>query len=134
VRSDHISDLIALTLVELNLSYLLYRPNASKSILPAASIHLPYTSRSAYPWKSQPAAFHPHQTRARDTIVMDLITGSTGSQYKPNPPQKRDWHTVPTRKKLKVIQYFLHHRIEEPEVREGLKQKQRCLKGLEWNG
>jgi hypothetical protein len=130
VRSDHISDLI--TLVEPNLSYLLYCPNASTPILPAASIQLPYTSRSAYPGKPQPAAFHPHQTRTRELIVMDLI--STGSQYKLDPPQKRDWHTVSARKKLKVIEYFLHHRIEEPEVREGLKRKQRCLKGLEWDG
>jgi len=64
--------------------------------------------------------------------MQDLI--SMGSSYKLNPPQKRDWHIVSPRKKMNVILYFLHYRIEEPEVRQGLKQKQRCLKGLEWDG
>jgi hypothetical protein len=62
----------------------------------------------------------------------DLIT--MASSYKPPPPLTRDWHTVSPRKKLQIVLYFLHHRIEEPEVRQGLKQKQRCLKGLKWDG
>ena len=62
----------------------------------------------------------------------DLI--SMGASYTPGPAQSRSWHTVSPEKKLKIILFLLHHRIEEPEVREGLKQKQRCLKGLEWDG
>lgn len=62
----------------------------------------------------------------------DLI--SMGASYTPGPAQSRSWHTVSPEKKRKIILYLLHHRIEEPEVREGFKQKQRCLKGLEWDG
>lgn len=54
--------------------------------------------------------------------------------YKAPPPQVRSYNPVPHQKKIKIIQWLLHHRIEEPEVRDGLKQKQRCLKGLEWDG
>jgi hypothetical protein len=64
--------------------------------------------------------------------MKDLI--SMGSLYKAGPPQLRAWHGVSPRKKLEIVLFFLHHRIEEPEVRQGLKQKQRCLKGLEWDG
>jgi hypothetical protein len=54
--------------------------------------------------------------------------------YVPPPPLLRSCvHTSP-KKKLEIILYLLHHRIEEPEVREGLKQRTHCLEGLKWDG
>jgi hypothetical protein len=80
---------------------------------------------------NSPRSVKVHQGRAvRDP--KDLV--STGAPYKPAPPQKKAWHTISPKKKLQIIQHLLHERIEEPEVRQGLKQKQRCLAGLEWDG
>lgn len=57
-----------------------------------------------------------------------------GASYKPPPPRKRVNHVLSKKRKCEIINYLLHHRIEEPDVRLGIKQKQRCLKGLSWDG
>ena len=64
--------------------------------------------------------------------LKDLI--SMGSTYKVPPPQLRTYNSVSPRKKIRIILYLLHHRIEEPEVLKGLKPKRRCLEGLAWDG
>ena len=55
------------------------------------------------------------------------------SSYKAPPALQRHRNSISTRKKLQVILYLLHHRIEEPEVRNRSKPKRRCLEGLEWD-
>ncbi|KAH8724601.1 hypothetical protein GQ44DRAFT_254430 [Phaeosphaeriaceae sp. PMI808] len=72
------------------------------------------------------------QTGRKKRSIEDSF--DTSCPYKLNPPRKRIKVVLSTRRKREIIEYFLRHRIEEPEVAQGLKQKQRCLAGLEWDG
>jgi hypothetical protein len=53
-----------------------------------------------------------------------------GKKWVAEPPLQRTWHGVSPHKKLQIILYLMHHRIET----DGSTQRQRTLRGLEWDG
>src|SRR5947209_20619131 len=59
---------------------------------------------------------------------------TTATQYEAPPPRKRRCVTLSKRQKLEIIYFLRKHRIAEPEVAIGLKDKRRCLPGLKWDG
>jgi hypothetical protein len=72
--------------------------------------------------------------KKRGPKPMTLEERARRASYKPVKARVRYVNELSIRRKIVLIEYFLHHRIHEPMVEQGLQGRRRTMEGLEWDG
>jgi hypothetical protein len=72
--------------------------------------------------------------KKRGPKPMTLEERARRASYKPVKARVRYVNEISIRRKIVLIEYFLHHRIHEPMVEQGLQGRRRTMEGLEWDG
>jgi hypothetical protein len=72
--------------------------------------------------------------KKRGPKPMTLEERARRASYKPIKARVRYTNELSIRRKIELIEYFLHHRIHEPMVEQGLQGRRRTMEGLEWDG